>query len=87
MAIAPSSGRKADAYVAKSGDFPFPLVADTDHSIFDDYDVASKLMSLGQRPAMFVLDADGVVTYNQVGTQQTDLPTVDEIVSQIEAIA
>lgn len=86
MAIAPSAGEKADAYVAKSGDFPFPLLSDANHEVFDSYDVVSKLRSLGQRPAMFVIDADGHVTYNQVGKQQTDLPTTDEILQELEAL-
>lgn len=86
LAIAPSSGDKADQYVAKSGKFPFPLLSDRDHKVFDAYDVVSKLLSLGQRPAMFVIDAAGVVAYNQVGKQQTDLPTVDEIIDELKAV-
>lgn len=87
MAIAPSAGKKADEYVAKSGAFPFDLLSDEDHAVFDLYDVGSKMLSLGQRPAMFVIDADGKVTYNQVGKQQTDLPTVDEILTEVNALA
>jgi len=87
LAIAPSAGKKADEYVAKSGKFPFPLLSDHDHRVFDLYDVASKLMSLGQRPAMFVIDSDGAVVYNQVGKQQTDLPTVDEILTELGALS
>lgn len=86
LAIAPSSGKSADEYVAKSGDFPFPLLSDEDHAVFDQYDVAEKLISLGQRPAMFIIAADGTVAYNQVGRQQIDLPTVDEIVAELEGV-
>ena len=87
LAIAPSAGRKADEYVAKSGNYPFPLLSDHDHSVFDAYDVGSKLLSLGQRPAMFVIDSQGAVTYNQIGKQQTDLPTVDEIVTHVAELS
>lgn len=87
LAIAPSAGKKADEYVAKAGEFPFPLLSDFDHRVFDLYDVGSKLLSLGQRPAMFVIDSEGAVTYNQVGKQQTDLPTVDEIIAELGALS
>ncbi len=85
MVIAPGSADKADEYIARSGTFPFAVLSDQDHTVFDAYDVGKKLMSLGQRPAMFVLDPNGIVTYNQVGTQQTDLPTVEEIVREVMA--
>ena len=82
IAVAPGgTGR----YIDRAGPFPFTMVTDDDHSAYDAYDVTAKLRSLGQRPALFVLDPKGQVTYNQVGTWQTDLPPVDEILEHLAA--
>ena len=51
-----------------------PTLVDEDHAVFDAYDVTSRLISLGQRPALFVIDADGVVRFERVGTQQYNIP-------------
>jgi hypothetical protein len=32
-------------------------------------------MSLGQRPALFVIDTDGVVRFDSIGGQQWEIPT------------
>jgi peroxiredoxin Q/BCP len=54
---------------------PFTIVSDADHAVFDAYDVGSRALSLGQRPALFVIGADGVVRFDSVGTQQWQIPT------------
>jgi peroxiredoxin len=53
---------------------PFPVLANEDRDVFRAYDVASTLLSLGQRPAVFVVDAEGDVRFAYVGTQQWDIP-------------
>ena len=53
---------------------PFPVLADEDRAVFRAYDVVSTLLSLGQRPAVFVVDAEGDVRFAYVGTQQWDIP-------------
>ncbi len=85
IAVAPGGmGNDADKYVAKNGPFPFPILIDDRHDVFDAYDVMSKLRSLGQRPAQFVIDAAGTVVYNQVGTWQTDIPPIDETLQRLD---
>ena len=87
LAIAPAGpGNNIEKFVGKKGEFPFPLMTDPTHEIFDRYDVAKKLLSLGQRPALFVFDAGGRVAYNQVGTQQTDIPAIDEVLAVIDSL-
>lgn len=87
LAIAPSGpGNNVGKYVDGKGGFPFSIMSDPKHKIFDDYDVAKKLMSLGQRPALFVIDRDGRVTYNQVGTQQTDIPPIEETLAELDKL-
>jgi peroxiredoxin len=87
VAIAPGGmGNNVDKYTEKAGGFPFPLLADAKHKTFDLYDVVKKIASLGQRPALFVIDRDGVVRYNQVGTQQTNIPPIAEILAELDAL-
>lgn len=85
VAVAPGGmGNDADKYVAKHGEFPFAIAVDDDHEVYDRYDVLSKLRSLGQRPAQFVIDGEGRVLYNQVGTHQTDIPPIDETLAVLD---
>ena len=87
VALAPSGlGNDVDKYLKSKGPVPFSLVSDPKHKVFDDYDVAKKLMSLGQRPALFVLDEQGIVRYNQVGTQQTDIPPIAETLAELDKL-
>lgn len=85
VAVAPE-GRDAVARFVEKEDFPFPVLADDDHAVFDDYDVASKMMSLGQRPAVFVIDRAGVVRFDSVGTQQWQIPTNDAVLKVLSEI-
>ena len=87
LAIAPGGvGNSVSKYIHKAGEFPFPLLTDGRHKTFDAYDVVKKIASLGQRPALFVIDRDGVVRYNQVGTQQTNIPPITEILAELDAL-
>ncbi|TML14989.1 MAG: peroxiredoxin family protein [Actinobacteria bacterium] len=87
LAIAPGGvGNSVSKYIDKAGEFPFPLLTDARHKTFDAYDVVKKIASLGQRPALFVIDRDGVVRYNQVGTQQTNIPPITEILAELDAL-
>jgi peroxiredoxin len=88
LTVAPGGpGNNIDKFIDKKGDFPFPLLKDAKHEVFDRYDVVKKLASLGQRPALFVIDRDGIVHYNQVGTQQTNIPPIAEVLRELDALA
>ena len=69
VAIAPESTESIARFL-KAHPSPFPIVSDLDHATFDAYDVASRALSLGQRPAVFVVDAEGIVRFDAIGTQQ-----------------
>lgn len=86
LAIAPDDLSSARAYATRNP-VPFPLLADEDHGVFDRYDVASRLISLGQRPAVFVIDGDGIVRYNQIGVQQWQIPPDEEILGVLRGLA
>ena len=81
VAVAPDSPEGVARFVREQ-DYPFPLLADTDHAVFDAYDVASRLSSLGQRPAVFVVDREGIVRFDSIGTQQWQIPSNDTVLAE-----
>jgi len=84
-AIAPDTAEGVARFV-RYGDYPFPLLADVEHAVFDSYDVVSTLMSLGQRPALFVVDRHGTVRFDSIGTQQWQIPSNDNVLSVISSL-
>ena len=85
VAIAADSAEGVTRFV-RDNDYPFPLLADTNHRVFDAYDVISTMMSLGQRPAVFVIDPQGVVRFDSIGTQQWQIPTNDNVLAILSAL-
>ncbi len=73
IAIAPEGLENARAYVDEH-EIPFPCLADPGHRVYDAYQVESKVLSVGQRPGLFIIDLDGVVRYAYIGTQQWEIP-------------
>lgn len=85
VAIAPHSVEELTAHLAKN-DYPFPLVADTDGAVFDAYDVTSRMVSLGQQPALFIIDGEGIVRFDAIGAQQWDLVGPRELTERLRAL-
>lgn len=85
MAVAPDTLDGVARFV-RDRDYPFPLLADTEHRVFDAYDVASTLLSLGQRPALFVVDRGGIVRFDSVGTQQWQIPSNDNVLEVLSTL-
>ena len=85
LAIAPDSIENAQSYFQRN-DIPFPCLADPERKVFRQYDVKSAIVSLGQRPGLFVIDGEGVVRYAYLGWQQYEIPSVDETLKQIDAL-
>ena len=73
VAIVGDSVEAACNYFAKNR-LPFPCLADPNHEIYDRYNVETKVLSLGQRPGLFMLDRNGIVRYAHVGSQQWEIP-------------
>jgi peroxiredoxin len=65
---------------------PFPVAADADRAVFAMYDVQSRALSLGQRPALYVVDRQGIVRWAHLGWQQWDLPTNAEVLAVLERL-
>jgi peroxiredoxin len=85
VAIAPDDSDAVARFV-ENNEYPFPILADVDHAVFDSYDVANKLMSLGQRPAVFVIDRSGTVRFDSVGTQQWQIPNNDSVLDVVSGL-
>jgi peroxiredoxin Q/BCP len=85
LAIAPESMSAADKFLG-SNPMPYPLLVDDRHTVFDAYDVVSTMMSLGQRPALFVVDAEGVVRFDMIGTQQWQTAPNAEVLSVLQSL-
>ncbi len=85
LAIAPDSREHAQAYFQRN-DIPFPCLADPDREVYRRYDVKSALVSLGQRPGLFIVDREGVVRYAYLGWQQWEIPSVEETLRQLDGL-
>jgi peroxiredoxin len=85
IAVAPDSVENARRYF-EANDIPFPCLPDPDRTVFRQYDVKSALVSLGQRPALFIIDGEGIVRYAYLGWQQWEIPTVDETLQEIDSL-
>jgi peroxiredoxin Q/BCP len=85
VAVAPDTVEGVARYLSRNP-LPYTVVADPDHRVFDVYDVHSRLVSLGQRPAVFVVDRDGVVRFDAVGTQQWQIPSNNEVLAVLRSL-
>lgn len=85
LAIAPHTPEEVRAFFRRHP-FPFPLLVDERHAVFDVYDVPSRLLSLGQRPGLFVVDKVGVIRYAHVGTQQWQIPPNREVLAVLDTL-
>ena len=85
LAIAPDTLEHAQGYFQRN-DIPFPCLPDPDRDVYRQYDVKTAMVSLGQRPGLFVIDTEGVVRYAYLGWQQWEIPSVDETLRELDAL-
>lgn len=86
LAIAPDTAENARSYSERSG-LPFPCLPDPERKVFRMYDVKSTLVSLGQRPALFIVDREGIVRFAHLGWQQWEIPAIDETLRRLDALS
>jgi peroxiredoxin len=85
VAIAPDTADGVARFVRDNA-YPFSLLPDETHEVFDAYDVVSRMTSLGQRPAVFVVDGDGTVRFDSIGRQQWEIPTNDAVLAVLASL-
>lgn len=71
----------------KTNTYPFTVLADPDGSVFEAYDVTSRMISLGQQPALFIVDSKGIVRFDAIGNQQWDLIGPDKLAKLLANIS
>lgn len=86
IALVKDTGERARAYSTEHR-LPFPCLVDPEHTVYDQYEVNSKLLSLGQRPALFVIDREGIVRFAYLGWQQWEIPSNTEVLEVCRGIA
>lgn len=85
LAVARHSVPDAEAY-ARDHNLPFPVLSDAAHTVYAQYGVESKALSLGQRPGLFVIDRQGVVRFAQVGWQQWEIPKNQQVLDVCRSV-
>lgn len=85
LALTHDDLENAKVYFSKNH-LPFPGLVDTDHKIYDQYDVASKTLALGQRPGLFIVDKESIVQYAYVGYQQWEIPPNQQVLKILQEI-
>jgi peroxiredoxin Q/BCP len=85
LAIAPDSVEAAKTYF-EINEIPFPCLPDPDRKVFRQYDVKSAMVSLGQRPGLFIVDRQGKIAYAYLGFQQWEIPSIDEALQELDAL-
>ena len=86
LAIVRSSMAAASEYFQVQH-IPFPCLVDYDRKVYELYWVQSKLVSLGQRPALFIIDPQGIVQFAQIGWQQWQIPAADEVLRRLDSLS
>jgi thioredoxin-dependent peroxiredoxin len=81
-----AEGIEAGERYLNSHPLPYPVVVDAEHGTFDAYDVTSRLLSLGQRPGLFVIDGEGVIRFDSIGVQQWQIPENEQVLEVLESL-
>ena len=85
LAIAPNTLGNAQTYFQRHS-LPFPCLVDEAHDVYDLYDVQTRLLSLGQRPGLFIIDKAGIVRYAYLGSQQWEIPPNTKVLAQLDVL-
>ncbi|MCH8200393.1 MAG: redoxin domain-containing protein [Chloroflexi bacterium] len=86
VAIAPDTVDAARTFFEREK-LPFTCLPDPDREVFRMYDVKSAMISLGQRPGLFIVDKDGIVRFAHLGFQQWEIPSVDDTLAELDALS
>ena len=86
VALIRDSQQAAHDYFQKHH-IPFPCGVDITGQVYHKYEVRSSLLSFGQRPALFVLDRNGIVRFAYLGSQQWEIPSNEKVLEVCRRIA
>lgn len=63
---------------------PFPGCSDIGSKVADVYRQEVNILKLGRMPAEFIIDQSGIIRYLHYGESMSDIPSVDDLIRQIE---
>lgn len=85
LAVAPDTLEHVREFCARHL-MPFPCLADPTRAVFKQYDVQSRLWSLGQQPGLYIIDRQGIVRAAYLGSQQWEIPSVEWVLGVLDEI-
>ena len=66
--------------------FPFPGLADPQHTVADLYHQQVNLLKLGRMPAVLIVDKAGQIRYEHYGESMSDIPLNQEILELLDQL-
>jgi peroxiredoxin len=66
--------------------FPFPGLADPQHTVADLYHQQVSLLKLGRMPAVLIVDKAGQIRYQHYGESTSDIPLNQEILQLLDQL-
>lgn len=85
LAIGPD-GPRAFIRTWQQEGFPFPGLADPQHTVADLYRQEVNLLKLGRMPAVLVVDKAGQIRYQHYGESMSDIPLNQEILGVLDRL-
>ena len=83
VVIAPDTLENAQRYFEQNP-IPFTALVDETRMVYQLFDVQSKIISLGQRPGLFIIDKDGIVRFTFIGMQQWEIPPNSQVLEILQ---
>ncbi len=74
-------------HVSKLLDLQYPLLSDADHQVTDLYGVYNLLGDSLATPSVFLIDLDGIVSWEYVGQDSRDRPSNAMILEQLRSLS
>ncbi len=84
VALSADTPEQARMTVSELG-ITYPILSDSSRTYIRAYDVLHPQEGIA-RPSVFVLDRDGVVRWQHIGTSAADRPAIGDVLEQLRAL-
>jgi peroxiredoxin Q/BCP len=85
VVIGPEDAKQYSAYFSKHR-LPFIGLPDPRHQVIKTYGQEVKLFKFGRMPAQLLIDKQSTVRFVHYGHSMSDIPSNDELLSQVDEI-
>lgn len=82
VALAVTSAEAVDGLQQSLG-IPFPMLADPDHRVSEDYEVYDLLGDGLAAPSVFIIDTDGQIVWSYIGGNSNDRLSAEKILGHL----